>query len=119
ADAFTSDRGWRGWGSRFAMPVAGVFLFFAYLQAGAGLLPVKEEPLARLLGVDMKQVAGQVQTEAVASGARGVLTGDYETTAWLRFYAPGLAVVAVNQPNRYLDAPIVPVDTGPWPSFAA
>jgi len=118
ADAFASGRDWRGWCSRLAMPVAGVFLLLAYAQAATGFLPLKHDPLARLLGVGIKQVADEVQAEMQKSGARSVLTSDYETTAWLRFYAPQLAVVAVDQPNRYLEAPSVLLDGGPWLYFA-
>jgi 4-amino-4-deoxy-L-arabinose transferase-like glycosyltransferase len=114
ADAFTSEPGWRGWCSRLAMPVAGLILLLAYVQAATGLLPLKHDPLARLLGVGMKQMAGEVQAEAQKTGARAVLASDYETTAWLRFYAPQLAVIAVEQPNRYLEAPGVQLDAGPW-----
>jgi hypothetical protein len=38
-------------------------------------------------------------------GRDAVLTTDYETTAWLRFYAPGLTVVQLDQTYRYPDAP--------------
>ena len=111
-------RDWRGWCSRLAVPVAGLVLLLAYAQAATGFLPLAHDPLARLLGVGVKQLAGQVQTEMQATGARAVLTADYETTAWLRFYAPGLAVIAVEQPNRYLGAPAVRLDAGPWLYFA-
>ena len=118
ADAFAPGRDWLGWCSRLAMPVAGLVLLLAYAQAATGFLPLAHDPLARLLGVGVKQVAGQVQTEMQATGARAVLTSDYETTAWLRFYAPGLPIIAVEQPNRYLDAPTVGLDAGPWLYFA-
>ncbi|HEY2836710.1 MAG TPA: glycosyltransferase family 39 protein [Rhizomicrobium sp.] len=114
ADAFSPGRDWRGWCSRLAMPVAGLVLLLAYAQAATGFLPLARDPLARLLGVGVKRVAEQVQAEMQATGARAVLTSDYETTAWLRFYARGLAVIAVEQPNRYLDAPAVSLDAGPW-----
>ena len=114
ADAFSLGQDWRGWCSRLAMPVAGLVLFLAYAQAFTGFLPLKHDPLARLLGVGVKEMAGRLQTEAKAAGAKAVLAGDYETTAWLRFYAPKLPVVAIEQPNRYLDAPIARLGAGPW-----
>jgi hypothetical protein len=49
-----------------------------------------------------------------AKSAKAVLTTDYETTAWLRFYNPSLPVVAVLQPNRYLDSPPVSLGKGPY-----
>jgi hypothetical protein len=98
--------------------VAGAVLLLAYLQAAFGIIPLKHDPLARLLGVDMGDVAGQVATLARNAGAQEILTSDYETTAWLRFYAPGLPLVAVDQPNRYLDAADAVVGPGPVLYFA-
>ena len=118
ADAFSPGRDWLGWCSRLAMPLAAAILLLAYVQAAAGFIPLKNDPLARLLGVGMKQVASQLQAEAEATGTQAVLTSDYETTAWLRFYAPKFPVIAVEQPNRYLDAPSVQLGAGPWLYFA-
>jgi len=114
ADAFAPGEGWQGWCSRLAMPVAGLVLLLAYAQAATGFLPLKHDPLARLLGVGIKPVADKVQAELQQTGARAVLASDYETTAWLRFYAPRLPVIAVAQPNRYLEAPDASVEGGPW-----
>jgi 4-amino-4-deoxy-L-arabinose transferase-like glycosyltransferase len=117
ASAFANGGDWRGWCSWLAMPVAALVLLLAYLQAATGVLPLKHDPLARLLGVDMGEVAGKVAALERASGARAVITSDYETTAWLRFYAPTLPLVAVDQPNRYLDAPAVTLTGGPYLYF--
>jgi 4-amino-4-deoxy-L-arabinose transferase-like glycosyltransferase len=111
ADAFGTDG--RGWLSRLAMPLAAGVLLLAYVQAASGLVPLKRDPLARLLGVGMREVALQAGAVAKAHGARHVLASDYETTAWLRFYNPALSVAAVDQPNRYLEAPSLQLQTGP------
>jgi hypothetical protein len=118
ADAFTIGAGWRRWCSRLAMPVAGAVLLLAYLQAVTGLIPLKHDPLARLLGVGMKDVAGKVAAGVRKTGADAVLTSDYETTAWLSFYAPGLKVIAVDQPDRYLDATSAVLAGGSYLYFA-
>jgi 4-amino-4-deoxy-L-arabinose transferase-like glycosyltransferase len=118
ADAFIPGRDWRGWCARLAMPVAGIVLFLAYLQAAFGVIPLKHDPLARLLGEGMGNVASRVAVLAQATSAREVLTSDYETTAWLRFYAPGLPLIAVDQPNRYLDAATAIIASGPVLYFA-
>ena len=62
----------------------------------------------------MTRVAGDVAALDARTGAKAVLTSDYETTAWLAFYRPSLPVVAVEQPNRYLGAPAVRLTGGPY-----
>ncbi len=114
ADGFAAGPGWRGWCSRLAMPVAAAILLLAYVQAATGLIPLKGDPLARLLGVGMRDTAQKAAAVMREKGAHAILTTDYETTAWLRFYNPALPVVAARQPNRYLDARAVRLDAGPW-----
>lgn len=118
ADAFAPGPGWRGWCSRLALPVAAVILLLAYAQAATGFIPLKRDPLARLLGVGMRETAQTVGALMRETGAKAIITSDYETTAWLRFYQPALPVVAVDQPNRYLEAPIVQFKSGPLLYFA-
>jgi hypothetical protein len=43
---------------------------------------------------------------AAADNGGTVLTTDYETTAWLRFYEPRLKVVQVSEIYRYPTSPI-------------
>lgn len=112
ADAFAPGPGWRGWCARLAMPVAAAILLLAYLQAATGLIPLKRDPLARLLGVGMRETAEKAGDLMRKMGAQAVLTTDYETTAWLRFYNPSLPLVAVQQPDRYLNSPSVAVEQG-------
>lgn len=116
ADAFARDgkgHDRTGWASRLAMPVAALVLMIAYLQAATGFLPLKGDPLARLLGVGMRETAQDLTRIEERRGAHAILAGDYEMTAWLRFYAPALDVIAVDQPNRYLEAPRIRVGQGP------
>lgn len=109
ADAFRrGGRGWAlRWTSELAMPVVALVLIAAYLQASTGLLPLKGDPLARLLGVGMRETAAELAHLKDRKGAEAILVSDYEMTAWLRFYAPMLRVIAVDQPNRYLEAPAI------------
>jgi 4-amino-4-deoxy-L-arabinose transferase-like glycosyltransferase len=111
ADAFGHDG--KRWASRLAMPVAALVLLAAYLQASTGALPLKGDPLARLLGVGMRDASAKLTTIQGQKGAGAILANDYEMTAWLRFYAPDLRVIAVDQPNRYLQAPLVQAGSGP------
>jgi 4-amino-4-deoxy-L-arabinose transferase-like glycosyltransferase len=101
ASAFV-EKGWRGWGwvSRLAAPLAGLLLAFVYLQAAFQPLPRRGDPLARMLGRDFRPAGA-----AAAASGGAILTTDYETTAWLRFYAPDVTVIQVNEPWRYPAAP--------------
>jgi 4-amino-4-deoxy-L-arabinose transferase-like glycosyltransferase len=99
ADAFGSVPRWL---ARAAAPVAGVMLLALYLQAALGLVPLKNDPLARLLARDFPAAAKNLAV-SVPDGA--VLTTDYETTALLRYYQPRLPVIQVNEPWRYDWAP--------------
>ncbi len=88
-----------------AAPLALALLLAVYLQAQFSLVPLKKDPLARILGRDFAPI-GQVAAALVkAHLADAVLTTDYETTAWLRFTQPGIKVVQVNEAQRYPDAP--------------
>jgi 4-amino-4-deoxy-L-arabinose transferase-like glycosyltransferase len=103
ADAFRTA-GWRRWVSLAAAPLAGLLLLLVYAQAALGVVPLKKDPLARILGRDFAPI-GQVADALVrAHLAQAILTTDYETTAWLRFNHPGLTVVQVNEPQRYPQA---------------
>jgi 4-amino-4-deoxy-L-arabinose transferase-like glycosyltransferase len=99
--------GWRKWCAKLAAPVAALFLLVAYAQALTGFIPLgARDPLARLLGVGFKPVADSLAGAARADQAGAILTTDYESTAWLRFYEPGLKVVQVGELYRYPAAPM-------------
>jgi hypothetical protein len=91
--------------SMIAAPVAAVFLLAAYAQALFAPLPLRKDPVARLLGRDFAP-AGEVAAALVkAHFADAILTTDYETTAWLRFTQPGVKVIQVTEPERFPDVP--------------
>ncbi len=90
------------WSARLAIPVAAVLLALCYVQAFFGVLPIgRSDPFARLLGFGISDVAKQIESRHPAA----ILTTDYETTAWFAFYGK-VPVVQVNEPQRWLDAPI-------------
>jgi len=103
---------WTGWlapvwrvSRAAAVPVAAVLLLAAYAQALFGVIPFgRGDPLARLLAVGMEDVAATIDTAAAQHHARAILTTDYATTSWLKFYRPGAAVVHVGEDYRYPDA---------------
>ena len=98
-----ADSGWRKWCAWAAAPVAALLLVIVYGQALTGFIPLRADPLARLLGTGFRPVANSVAT--AAHGMGGVLTTDYETTAWLRWYEPGLTVMQMGETARYPNAP--------------
>lgn len=104
AHVVTRDGGMR-WLSWLAVPVAALLLVLAYAQAGFGVVPMKKDPAARILGRDFAPVGEVADALVKAHVADAILTTDYETTAWLRFNHPQLPVVQVNEPQRYADAP--------------
>lgn len=96
---------WRGWTSAAALPLAGLLLALAYAQAGWGVVPIANDPAARILGRPFQKAAARVAALSDARQADAILTTDYETTAWLRFQAPGVKVIQVNEAYRYPAAP--------------
>lgn len=91
--------------SVLAAPVALALLLTVYLQAVFAFLPLKKDPLARLLGREFAPIGDVVAALVRTHLADAVLTTDYETTAWLRFNHPDIKVVQVNEPQRYAQAP--------------
>jgi hypothetical protein len=103
------DSGWRKWCARLAAPVAAFILILAYLQALTGFVPLgARDPLPRLLGTGFKPVADSLADAARHDNAGAILTTDYESTAWLRFYEPGLKVIQLGEVWRYPGAPAPP-----------
>jgi len=104
ADAFGQSGAWRKV-SVLAAPVALALLLAVYLQAVFAFLPLKKDPLARILGREFAPIGDVVAALVRSHLADAVLTTDYETTAWLRFNHPDIKVVQVNEPQRYPQAP--------------
>jgi 4-amino-4-deoxy-L-arabinose transferase-like glycosyltransferase len=106
AAAFGEESRLRRWCSLFAMPLAGLMLMLVYAQAMTGIFPLgKNDALARLLGRGFRPVADALPDAARAAHAGAILTTDYETAAWLRFYQPGMPVIEAAEPWRYPNAP--------------
>jgi len=104
ADAFAPSGPWR-LVSVLAAPLAVLVLILVYLQAQFAVLPLKRDPLARILGREFAPIGEVVAALIKTHLAEAVLTSDYETTAWLRFNQPELRVIQVNESQRYPQAP--------------
>ncbi|HWY66894.1 MAG TPA: glycosyltransferase family 39 protein [Rhizomicrobium sp.] len=88
-----------------AAALAMALVLAVYLQAQYGLVPLKRDPLARILGREFAPIGEVVAALVKTHLAEAVLTTDYETTAWLRFNQPDIQVVQVTEPQRYPQAP--------------
>ncbi|HYS46068.1 MAG TPA: hypothetical protein VEM35_06500, partial [Rhizomicrobium sp.] len=104
ADAFAQAGAWRKL-SVMAAPLAAALLAMVCLQAQFAVLPLKKDPLARILGRDFASVGEVAAAMVKAHLADAILTTDYETTAWLRFNQPEIKVVQINETQRYPYAP--------------
>jgi 4-amino-4-deoxy-L-arabinose transferase-like glycosyltransferase len=104
ADAFAIQGAWRRV-AMIAAPLALVLLLAVYVQALFAPVPLRKDPLARVLGRDFAPIGAVTGAMVKAHLADAILTTDYETTAWLRFTQPGVAVVQLNEPQRYEGAP--------------
>jgi len=99
------------WIARTAIPLAALMLAVVYLQIFTGLIALgKNDPLPRLLGAGFSTVAAALPDAEKAAGADAILTTDYQTTAWLRFYRPELKVIQLDETYRYPNAPPPPAD---------
>jgi 4-amino-4-deoxy-L-arabinose transferase-like glycosyltransferase len=107
ADAFATQGIWRK-PSMIAAPLALVLLLAVDAQASFAPLPLRKDPLARILGRDFAPIGSVAAAMVRAHLADAILTTDYETTAWLRFAQPGVAVVQINEPQRYETAATAP-----------
>jgi 4-amino-4-deoxy-L-arabinose transferase-like glycosyltransferase len=98
---------WRKWCARLAAPIAMIFLVITYIQALTGIIPLgSKDPLARLFGTGFRAVTNGVVSAQRGTGAAAILTTDYESTAWLRFYQPGLKVMQLGEIDRYPNASV-------------
>jgi len=88
---------------RAATPVAAAILVLAYAQALFGIVPMGgSDPLSRLLGVGLEDVAARVDAVRAKSRAHAVLVTDYGSAGWFAFYLPSHApIVAANESERW------------------
>ncbi len=92
-----------------AIPVAGIILTIAYLQAFFGLLPIgRNDPIARMMAVGIVPVAEDLSAQAALGHVDAIVTTNYVTTSWLSFYLrPTVPIVQVTDDFRFLSSPFV------------
>ncbi|MBV9330383.1 MAG: glycosyltransferase family 39 protein [Alphaproteobacteria bacterium] len=90
------------WLRTAAAPVAVALLLAVYAQALFGFLPVgRSDPVNRLLGFGIPDVARKL-AEAGGGKAAALVVTDYASAGWFSFYRPhGLAVLVLNEPERW------------------
>ena len=92
---------WQSWCARLALPLAGLMLAVLYGQALLELAPRNREPVARVLGAGFPELADDIARGSSSEDGPTIVTTDYQTTAWLRFYQPQMPVVQVGETFRY------------------
>jgi 4-amino-4-deoxy-L-arabinose transferase-like glycosyltransferase len=109
-----SKTDWQAWRAPLArvaraaaLPVALVMLALVYVQAFFNALPIgRADPMTRLMGVGIPELAAEVEKARQANNAGAVLTTDYPTSGWFAFYTPGRPpLIQVGDDNRWLASP--------------
>jgi hypothetical protein len=110
ADGFSGTRDPK-WVRAAAIPVAAFILALSYAEGFFRFVPL-DPANKRVAAVNqefdagMRQLAAQISRDASAIGAHALVTADYRTTAWLKFYLPTpIPVIAAIQEFRYPDSP--------------
>lgn len=95
------------WSQHLAVPVGLAIAAVIYLQAAFGLIPLgPTDPTARALGAGWKELGAQMDDVRRRIGAPVVLTLDYGTAAWLKFYLPSHpAVEQINGREWWINSP--------------
>jgi 4-amino-4-deoxy-L-arabinose transferase-like glycosyltransferase len=106
---------WKGWAATLArmsraaaIPVALLLLALVYIQAFFNALPIgRADPMTRLMGVGIPELAAEVEKARVANGAGALLTTDYPTSGWFAYYTPGRPpLIQLLDDNRWLASPM-------------
>jgi 4-amino-4-deoxy-L-arabinose transferase-like glycosyltransferase len=110
ADGFRSDRDPK-WIRAAAIPIAALILALSYAEGFFRFVPL-DPANKRVAAVNqesdagMRELAAQISRDATVLGAHALVTADYRTTAWLKFYLPTpIPVIAAIEEFRYPDSP--------------
>jgi len=95
---------------RLAIPVAVFLLAITYAQAFFAVVPAgRGDPLSRLLGFGIGDVAQRAEALRGQSGAAGLVTTDYATAAWLLFYSgTRVPILVFGDDRRWTFADLAP-----------
>ena len=89
------------------IPIEVIILAISYAQAWFGVFPLgRSDPIARMIGVGLRPVVAEIAAYATDTRARAIVTTNYPTTAWLRFYErPRLPIIQIADDDRFLSSP--------------
>ena len=91
---------------RYAAPVAAAIILIASIECVFLPWRLPDDPIAAKLGYGWPQLGKEIDGVIAQTGARGLLTSDYRTTAWLAFYLPRkIEIVQVTERIRWANAP--------------
>jgi 4-amino-4-deoxy-L-arabinose transferase-like glycosyltransferase len=90
---------------RWALPISAAMFLIAAAQSLSGFIRISPDPLGSKIGFGWPKLAIQVRDVVARTGASGILTSDYHTTAWLSFYLPDVEVAQVNERIRWVNMP--------------
>jgi len=110
ADGFRSDRDPR-WVRAAAIPVAALILVLSYAEGFFHLVPLdlankRVAAVNREFDAGMRELATQILRHAASVDAHALVSADYRTTAWLKFYLPTpFPVISAAEDFRFPDSP--------------
>lgn len=115
AGAYAGSWG-RGWGGTvrvagaLAVPVGVALIAAVYVQAAFGVAAFGwSDPTARQLGAGWHELAREIDAVRQREQAETIVTTQYSTTAWLRFYLPSpRPAVQINDRIRWVNEPQPP-----------
>lgn len=99
--------GWAKWSKRLAAPVAIAVAAIVYAQGLFGILPLRRDPIGRLLSYNWRPIGIEVERVRARIGAPVVLADDYTLASALPFYmhAPRALVQQISERVRWSNEP--------------
>lgn len=95
------------WAKRLLVPFGVGLALIIYTQALFGFLPLgRKDPTTRELAFGWTEISAAIQSIKQETGAESIITSDYTTNSWLRFYSPTpLMVTQINERLRWANEP--------------
>jgi hypothetical protein len=103
---------WTNWSRRLMLPVGAGLAALVYVQALFGPIPLgRKDPVSRELAYGWHDIGKDIAAIASKNDAARIITSDYTTNSWLRFYLPSKTpVTQINERLRWANEPPPPGD---------